>query len=260
MNTLSPSVLMAVKVLQFVVPIGFLIAALIKFKAVRLIERTPTSKICDLAMGFSEVRGKVEKAEPEALVSPFSGLACVRYDVAVEEYCKSGKEYRWQSIHEEEKRDPFYVRDETGSILVDPKKAKFALGERIVFSSDTDDGFISAPSRVTDYLENAKIKQKSLLGFKRTLRCVERVLCVGGDVYVLGSAVNTAVIPDGMDMAAYTRLGITKGSKGPFYISDKAEAEFLSEQRTVMYVLFFLAAASLAGAVFVLFFLSKHGL
>lgn len=260
MNTLSPSVLMAVKVLQFVVPIGFLIAALIKFKAVRLIARTPTSKIRDLVLGLTELRGKVDKAASEKMISPLLGLDCVAYQVRVEEYSKSGDKYRWHTIHRDEKRTPFYIADETGSVVVDPKRASLDLVEQRVFSSDVEDGFNSAPIRVTDYLEASQIKSKKLLGFKRVLRLSEAVLGVGNDIYLLGSAINTAVIPEGMSMAAYTQFAISKDKQGPFYISDRSEADFLSSQRKSMYVLFFLAAASLAGAVFVLFFLSKHGL
>ena len=98
------------------------------FKTKHLIENTPTSKIRSLAMGFAEVAGTVLPFnERSVLISPFSNQKCVYYEYFIEEYRSSGKNSSWVTIRHEKEKRPFYIKDDTGKVLVDPTEAQIDL-------------------------------------------------------------------------------------------------------------------------------------
>lgn len=92
---------------------GFLL-----LKKKRLIENTPTSKIRSIAMGLVEVYGKVVPYNENLLMSQFSKKKCVYYRYIVEEL-RGGKSKNWETIQKSEEAVPFYLQDDTGSVLVD---------------------------------------------------------------------------------------------------------------------------------------------
>ncbi|MFC2162331.1 GIDE domain-containing protein [Candidatus Altiarchaeota archaeon] len=103
-------------------------------KAKHLIENIPTSRIRSLAMGLVEVKGEVICLEP--LTSPISGTKCVSYSYTVDEYVRedasSGTgitrqtDYveRWKNIRSGKKSTAFKIKDETGSLRVDPQGSR----------------------------------------------------------------------------------------------------------------------------------------
>jgi len=87
----------------------------------------PTSKIRSLAMGLVEIYGQALAPQGNNLKSPFSNKDCVYYKYTVEEYRQQGKHKRWVTVLSGDKIRPFYVRDETGQVLVDPASAKIDI-------------------------------------------------------------------------------------------------------------------------------------
>ena len=89
----------------------------------RLIENTPTAKVRSLAAGYVELHGTAERACN--LISPVSGLACVFYRLRrYRRHHNSKGGDSW--VLESESRSgnaPFYLRDETGRILIRPQGA-----------------------------------------------------------------------------------------------------------------------------------------
>jgi len=107
-------------------------------KRKRFIEDIPTSKVRSVAMGLAEVKGKAVKKEP--IAAPYSTTPCVYYKYKKEKYVchrtSRGRRYHsWQTIDQGESIAPFYLQDETGTILVEPDGIDL-YGERRYYSCD----------------------------------------------------------------------------------------------------------------------------
>jgi hypothetical protein len=98
------------------------------FKRKQLIENIPTSKIRSLALGLVEITGLVMPFENRILKSPLEQKDCVYYRYLVEEYHTDSKgRGHWSTVEDKKESVPFYLKDETDSILVDAKEAKIEL-------------------------------------------------------------------------------------------------------------------------------------
>jgi hypothetical protein len=85
----------------------------------QLIENTPTSTIRAAAMGPVEVHGQA--TGPFSLISPVSQLDCYFYLVTAWSREGARGEKRWTQVAEEALCVPFFLQDETGHVLVDPR-------------------------------------------------------------------------------------------------------------------------------------------
>ncbi len=110
---------------------GF-VALYFSFRAFRIrrkIEDTPTSKVRSIAMGLVEVMGRV--TANETLTSPYSKKKCVYYSYTLEELRETKtfdsakkrwvKRRDWVMIRSETESRRFFIEDETGRVLVEPK-------------------------------------------------------------------------------------------------------------------------------------------
>jgi len=89
----------------------------------RLIENTPRSKVRSLAVGISEVSGQCSLKPP--LIAPFARVPCV-YFHSIQERLHTGPKGERHWIKEFEYRSdvPFFLKDDTGAVLVDPIRAE----------------------------------------------------------------------------------------------------------------------------------------
>jgi len=104
-------------------------------KQKRLIENTPTSKIRLIAMGLAEIYGEVVPIKENLFKSPFSVKDCVYCKYTIQELQSSGKSSRWVTIKSDVKTEPFYLKDDTSAVLVDPKGAAVEIPEDFHFNS-----------------------------------------------------------------------------------------------------------------------------
>ena len=105
----------------------------------RLIDNLPTSKTQGVFIGLVELKGTVQCEQP--LVSYLAGSSCVYYSYAVEERWSrlvteqesdgrggtrtvTQRESGWTTVASATESTPFYVQDDTGSILVRPEGAR----------------------------------------------------------------------------------------------------------------------------------------
>jgi hypothetical protein len=169
----------------------------------RLIENTPTSKIRSLAMGFVEVRGKAEGRS--AVNAPFSGRPSVFWavDVAV----ASGRKNSWTIVHRECSSRPFFVRDETGLAMIDPRGAQSRFGSEV---TEEVAGFLP-PEPYRSFLAEHAMYRRWLWTFSR-LRFRERSVEEGMDLYVLGTAEPR---PQAVNIAEPETELILTGTDGP---------------------------------------------
>ena len=117
-SPIIPGLLVLVGVILFVV--GFF-----KYREYRVLADTPQIPIRSVSMGLSHVAGTSTGGQP--LTSPLTQVPCYYYEVRVEKQVKKDNQDTWEETHRERAEVPFYLQDETGTILVNPEKAEYNL-------------------------------------------------------------------------------------------------------------------------------------
>ncbi len=188
----------------------------------RLIESIPTSPVRSLAVGLVEVSGR---AQPEGglLRAPFSGMPCVLFSYSVEERRESGKSARWETIAKGTSVEPFFVRDETGKVLVVPFDAQLILPDN---RTSRNNWLGSLPEETILGLLKLGISVDGWLG-EKTIRCSEACILPDETVYVLGTAQENRAAAESTENSA--RLYIGSNRDNEFIISDRSEKELLSK-------------------------------
>jgi hypothetical protein len=112
----------------------------------RLILDTPFSKIRSASMGMVEVSGLA--VGPYTMIAPVTARACYYYRTLVWEWKQSGKNKQWVKVAGECMHLPFFVDDNTGRVLVDPRGADLDLHRD--FEQEFSDSFFTAKEPVPD--------------------------------------------------------------------------------------------------------------
>ena len=197
------------------------------FKRKRLIEDIPTSKIRSIAMGLVEVSGEVVVTEKN-LRSPFSNNDCVYYKYTVEEYRSSGKSSRWVTIDSGERGTYFYLNDDTGFVLVDPKGAEVDIPLDFEFKS----GFgTDPPEQVKQFLRSRGISFEDFLGVNKTMRFREYFIAPKDKLYIMGTAGDNPFVEEASEQAETEDVMIQKGEGNIYYISDRSKKELLNSMK-----------------------------
>ncbi len=145
------------------------------FKEKRLIENIPRSKARSAAMGLVEVSGQ---AEPYVMLkSPLTATECVYYKFKIEKRMDEDRGAKWKVINQGSSTNFFYIRDETGRILVDPVEAELHLQEDYKFTG-------------TDILASGSVRRFSapVIFGAGEMRYTEWYLVPGDSVFAIGSA------------------------------------------------------------------------
>jgi len=192
------------------------------FRQKRLIEDIPTSKIRSIAMGLVEVFGEVVPAE-KVLKSPISNKDCVYYSYTVEEYLPFTKK-DWKTIRTNERRIAFFLKDDTGTVLVDPHGSRIEVPPQVVFQTGIFTKNI--PEKIKAYLESKGIKLKDSYGITRTFRFEESAILVKDNLYVMGKAEDNPLVEEASSKKSSADIIIRKAR-----ISDKSEREILRALR-----------------------------
>lgn len=87
---------------------------MLRFK--RLIEDTPASKVRSASMGLVELNGM--PVGPAMIPAGISGDPCFYYRAIAWESQKSGKDSEWKQVADESLFVPFFLKDDTGSMLI----------------------------------------------------------------------------------------------------------------------------------------------
>jgi len=193
-------------------------------KSKRLIENIPTSKIRSIAMGLVEVYGKVVPFRGEVLKSPFTVRDCVYSRFSIEEYRSSGKHSRWVTVRKGVDFIPFYIEDETGSVLVDPKGA----GVEILRDNEFKSGFMKDPPEdVKRFLRRSGMDFEGFFSVNKTMRYRESFIEPGDMLYVMGTAGDNPFVEEGTVEGGAQDIMIGRGKERFFYISDRPEKRVL---------------------------------
>ncbi|MFH1222470.1 MAG: GIDE domain-containing protein [Candidatus Micrarchaeota archaeon] len=209
----------------FVVGMGLLLDGVGKFLLLQKIKNTPTSKVRSVAIGLTEVFGKAKCKEN--MISPVVRQKCV-YHKLVGEYYRSGKHGGWRKIYEYTSMNPFYIEDETGKILVDPKDAEIDIPSDSVYQ-----GYISGKGffgmqhqqldkKVLDFIDTLPPAAKSnfMAHQQQDVRVTEYFIAEGDSIYVLGTAEQQKGAASSI---GNENLVLKRGRDNTMYINDSSE-------------------------------------
>lgn len=175
----------------------------------------------------------------EAFLSPISKSRCAFWKI-VAEYYRSGKHGGWRPIYTSCSYDPFFIEDETGRMLVDPKGSEVDIPRDNLF-----EGYISGKgifgvghqkmdTRVLDFISSLGAGAKPFMEHQNeNVRVFEYFIAEDDMVYALG----TAEPREGVSSAIGSEnLIVRKGkSEKTMYISDSGERKILEKISGNMY-------------------------
>jgi hypothetical protein len=112
----------------------------------RLILDTPFSKIRSASMGMVEISGQA--VGPYTMLAPITARPCYYFRALVWEYKQRGKNKQWVKIVSDSMHLPFFVDDNTGRVMVDPRGADLDL--HCDFEQQFCDSFFTTKDPVPD--------------------------------------------------------------------------------------------------------------
>lgn len=223
---MTGQVLLIFPTIFLLVGVRLFVRGLMRFTEKRLIENVPTSKIHSIAMGLVKINGEVVPAEKHALKSPLSGRDCVYYRYRIEEMMDTGRGPTWSPISLGERSPIFFLKDNTGLVLVNPEKARVEISSVNECKSGRGK---DPPQKVLEFLESVGIKHKDSFGLNKKMRFVEQIIAPYDKLYILGTASDNPYVEESTAMHSSEDIMIDKGKFEKFYvISDRPEKEFTS--------------------------------
>jgi E3 Ubiquitin ligase len=112
----------------------------------RLILDTPVSKIRGASMGMVEISGLA--VGPYTMIAPITARPCYYFRTLVWEWKQRGKGRDWVKVAAECMHVPFFVDDNTGRMMVDPRGAELELYRD--FQQEFCDSFFTSKDPVPD--------------------------------------------------------------------------------------------------------------
>jgi hypothetical protein len=136
--------------------IGLCAGLFIFIKGFRLLQRrhlildTPVSKIRSASLGMVEFSGLA--VGPYTMVAPVTACPCYYYRTFVWEWKQSGKNKQWVKVAAECMHVPFFLDDNTGKVMVDPRGADLDLHRD--FQQEFCDSFFTTKEEVPPNVRN----------------------------------------------------------------------------------------------------------
>ncbi len=109
-------------------------------------------KIRGAALGLVEVNGLA--TGPHTITAPVTGIPCYYYRSVAWQMKRTGKNEHWEKVADESLHVPFYVNDNTGTLLVDPQGAEMDIHRDFceLYSNSIFSGSLGLPSGVAGFL------------------------------------------------------------------------------------------------------------
>ena len=196
-------------------------------KLKRLIENVPTSKMRSVAMGLVELKGKIEVSD-KVLEDPFDKKKCVFWRVHIEERVKRGKHGRWITRHKAKGQVPFFISDDSGSVLI---KLEGANMDDVKRDSQYETALLFSdklPLNVRNYCNKNRIRFRGLFGGKKRMRCRVTYLEPNDNIYVLGHA--RPLLQKEIKNSKSVTAVIEMVNNSIFIVSDKSEKELIEDR------------------------------
>ena len=112
----------------------------------RLILDTPFSKIRSASLGMVELSGLA--VGPYTMLAPITARPCYYYRTLVWEWKRQGKSDQWVKVAGEGMHVPFFLDDNTGRVLIDPRGADLDIHRD--FQQEFCDSFFTTKDPVPD--------------------------------------------------------------------------------------------------------------
>jgi hypothetical protein len=175
-----------------IVAVVALVASLRACRRKRLIDNLPTSKTQGVFIGLVELKGTAQCEQP--LTSFLAETPCVYYSYEVEERWSrlvtttesdgrggtrtvTTRESGWTTVDSQTNATPFYVQDDTGSLLIRPEGARIEALE--VFDRECSSW---------DPLYHAKGPASGIIDSDNVRRFSERAIPVQSPLFIVGQA------------------------------------------------------------------------
>jgi hypothetical protein len=225
---------MIIGVLLVFIGLAVFIIGFIFFRKKRLIENIPTSKIRSIAMGLVEIFGQVIPIKERIFKSPFTEKQCVYYQFTIEEYQSSGKNSHWVTIKKGEQRCLFYLKDDTGKVMIDPTGATIEARKDFEYQSGLGK---DPPEQVIRFLSANNLTHEGFFGLNKTMRYRETIIIPDDTLYIMGTAGENPFNKEGTEDHADSII-IQKGKyEKEYYISDKSEKQILTNFALLTYIM-----------------------
>jgi hypothetical protein len=210
-------------------------------------------------VGLTELSGTARVHDPDP--SPLSKVNSAYWKVIGQYYLNAGKHSRWVQIYLRESGRQFYLKDETGEMLVDSTGGTIDIP-----LNKTCEGYISGkgefgmahtqlPSEGMDFINGLDpVGKAAFMGRQHeNVRILESYIADGDPLYVLGSAVPQ----EGKSSSVgYQNLVLRKGmADKTLYISDTGERKVLDKFSGGMYWSLF-GGLALAAVCLLIFLIS----
>jgi E3 Ubiquitin ligase len=130
--------------------LGLCLGLYLFFQGFRLLQRrqlilnTPVSKIRSASMGMVELSGLA--VGPYTMAAPVTSRPCYCYRTFVWEWKQAGRSKQWVKVAAECMHVPFFLDDNTGKVMVDPRGADLDLHQD--FQQEFCDGFFTTKQEV----------------------------------------------------------------------------------------------------------------
>ena len=120
----------------------------------------------------------------------------------------------------------FYLKDDTGIVLIDPKKAKIDIPKDNRFESRMG---MDPPESVKYFLrQNSIAFEGFLFGINKTMRYTEWYIAPNDKLYIMGTASDNPYVKEASAEKGVEDVMINKGKNEKFfYISDRGERSVL---------------------------------
>jgi hypothetical protein len=169
--------------------ITLVISGVKRFRQARRVQDHGTVPSASAPQGLVELQGFAWPTLP--VTAPVSGMSCVYFSLHVEERRGSGKNSHWVTLLNDDTREPFFLADNSGHVLIRPHGAELEVRTR-----EKSWRSLAAATRER-ILGMIRIKapgfsDKALLTFK-DIRVTERCIPAGSPLYALGDFRTSAV-------------------------------------------------------------------
>jgi len=221
--------------LLFWCAVGFCAGVGLFFYGFRLLQRrrlildTPFSKIRSASMGRVEVSGLA--VGPYNMIAPITARPCYYYRTLVWEYKLHGRNKKWVRVAGECMHVPFFVDDNSGRVLVDPRGADLDLHRD--FQEEFNGSFFSnrddAPGNVNSFLSRHGVVTSN------RIKVEEYCIKPKNSLFILGTlAENPGIevaprpVQDAEAINSFSRQGFSLSINLFAFNSNGSENDFLS--------------------------------
>jgi hypothetical protein len=147
----------------------------------RLIANTPSSRIRSASLGLVEISGQA--IGPYTIPAPITALPCYYYRSIAWQWERRGKSDEWVKVADETLHVPFYLDDNTGRLLVDPRGAEMDI--HCDFKEEFSNSIFSAKDLVPPNVSNFLARHG--VGCERKVKVEEYCIKPKNALFVLGT-------------------------------------------------------------------------